>query len=94
MNYIQEPRENEMKVGDFYDALNATNKEYAALSWNGFNLWGDRKSIKEVNRLIHKESFIEPLQNRLKETQDRLHAQKEFSDKLQRELDGYKVVCG
>jgi hypothetical protein len=79
MTFIQEPRSNELTVTEFYDALKVTNKEYSAMSWGGFNLFGDRKSIAELGRLMNKESFIKPLQDRLKETQDRL---KEVQDQF------------
>jgi hypothetical protein len=65
MTYTQEPKANELTVSEHYDALNATDKEYAAISWGGFNLFGDRKSIKEVERLMHRESHIKPLQDRI-----------------------------
>jgi hypothetical protein len=28
----------------------------AGLSWNGFNVWGDKKSIEEVSRLVYFEN--------------------------------------
>lgn len=72
MIYTQEPRANDLTPGEFWDALSATNKEFASVSWDGFMLFGDRKSVSEVSRLMHKESFIKPLQNRIDE-QKRQH---------------------
>jgi hypothetical protein len=35
---------------------NAFIKAEAGISWNGFNLYGDLKSIQEVQRLMHVEA--------------------------------------
>ncbi len=35
------------------DALLAANVPYSGMSWGGFNLFGDDKSIKELRRLQH-----------------------------------------
>ncbi len=42
-----------------------------ALSWNGFNLVGDEKSIKELKRLMHEEACAIDLRQRLKELEAR-----------------------
>lgn len=46
-------------------ALRAADLSYSALSWNGFNLVGDRASIDEVKRLIHVEGRMKCLQETL-----------------------------
>ena len=38
-------------VNDFYDALR--HLEHSGMSWSGFNVFGDDKSIKEVKRLTN-----------------------------------------
>lgn len=43
----------EATPNDFHDALKSMNKDYSALSWAGFNLFGDEKSIQELKRLEH-----------------------------------------
>lgn len=40
-------------VMDIHNALKEANIEYSAMSWNGFNLFGDEKSIAEAHRLLH-----------------------------------------
>lgn len=43
----------EIPAFKFHAALTKFDLEYAALSWGGFNLFGDRKSIEEAKRLQH-----------------------------------------
>ena len=50
-----------------HDALKEAGLEYAALSWNGFDLFGERKSIEEAKRLLHNSD------TRLPAIEDRLH---------------------
>lgn len=38
-------------------ALSAADLSYSARSWNGFNLFGDTKSISEVDRLEHEAHY-------------------------------------
>lgn len=45
--------------GKFHDALTSANLEYASLSWGGFNLFGDRKSIDEAKHLQHEAGNVE-----------------------------------
>jgi hypothetical protein len=98
MSYSPEPkaksepvyRSQETKIGGpldvsgFYDALNKTEKEYSATSWGGFNLWGDRKSIDELHRLMWKESFIKPLHDRIENQQNIITELKEKLDEAER----------
>jgi hypothetical protein len=53
MTSTPEPRSNELSVLDMYEALQVKNKEFDSISWGGFNLFGDHKSIQEVRRLLH-----------------------------------------
>lgn len=40
-------------IAKIHNSLSKENIEYSAISWNGFNIVGDEKSIKEVKRLMH-----------------------------------------
>lgn len=42
---------------NFYEALKGIS--YRAMSWNGFNLFGDEKSIDRLTTLVHNEASIE-----------------------------------
>jgi len=42
-----------------YDALNKAALTYSAMSWSGFNLVGDKKSIDKLTSLVHHENSIE-----------------------------------
>lgn len=54
-----------------HSILTAANVDYATLSWNGFNLFGDRKSIDEAKRLLHNsDSRMPALERLLKEMKD------------------------
>lgn len=44
---------------DIYGALHAANLSYSAMSWSGFNLFGDQPSIDELKRLVHEVGNIE-----------------------------------
>jgi hypothetical protein len=58
-----------------HEALSALGIEYAALSWGGFNLFGDQKSVTEASRLLHMEGTVQALQAevvRLRAEVDRL----------------------
>src|SRR3954468_7585737 len=50
---------------DFYARLDGL--QFSALSWNGFNLFGDSKSIEEVRRLMFQEARANALEQRLRE---------------------------
>lgn len=61
-----------MGTKDIHEVLTAANLEYAAMSWNGFNLFGDRKSIDEAKRLLHNsDSRMPALERRLLEMNSR-----------------------
>lgn len=47
-------------ASDFYDALNAMGRDYSAMSWSGFNLFGDEKSVAELRRLEHEANAVVP----------------------------------
>ena len=49
------------ETGKIHSALKDAGLEYAALSWNGFNLFGDRKSIEEAKRLLHNSDDVLPI---------------------------------
>lgn len=49
-----------------WDAATATGLEFAALSWGGFNIIGDRQSIDEVRRLFNADALVDALRARLK----------------------------
>jgi hypothetical protein len=42
-----------------WDAAKRLDTDISGLSWNGFNVAGDRKSIDEVCRLMHCESRLQ-----------------------------------
>lgn len=56
----------------FYDALNAARLEYSAVSWNGFNLFGDKDSIAEATRILHAAGTVPVLRERLRDEARRL----------------------
>lgn len=45
--------------GQFYEALKVANLEHSAMSWGGFNLFGDQKSIKELQRIQNEAANVE-----------------------------------
>jgi hypothetical protein len=45
----------------FHDALTHAAIPYAGLSWGGFNLFGDRRSIDEAKRMQHEVGTIPAL---------------------------------
>lgn len=55
------------------DALSKEDVEYTGMSWGGFNLFGDDKSIKEVRRLVNVEARVESLEKRLIEANFKSH---------------------
>lgn len=56
-----------------HDALTAAGLEYSALSWGGFNLFGDEKSIEEAKRLLHNsDSRMPALEIELRQTRSLL----------------------
>lgn len=52
-----------------FEASRAIDAEITGLSWGGFNLFGDRKSIRELERLMGEASAAEALRRRLKEVE-------------------------
>lgn len=44
---------------DIYGVLNAANISYCAMSWSGFNLFGDQNSIDELKRLKNVDANVE-----------------------------------
>lgn len=60
---------------------------YYGLSWNGFNIIGDRKSVDEVKRLLNAESIIEALRQRLRCTETALSNTKEALVEARAERD-------
>jgi hypothetical protein len=84
----QEPKQGgPLTVTGFYDALNKTDKEYSAISWGGFNLFGSRKDIQEVQRLLNKESYVKPLQDLIQLYKDREELMKRRIAELEGRLD-------
>lgn len=61
-------------ANEFYDALNKANLEYSALSWDGFNLFGDKKSIEEAERLQYFAGLVPFLRLRIKDLEAALTA--------------------
>ena len=64
-------------IGRIHSLLSMANIPYSGMSWNGFNLVGDRESIEEVKRLqwvesyvIHQRATIAMLETKLKEKGD------------------------
>ena len=54
-------------VVDIHQALTAADLEYSAMSWSGFNLFGDRASIDEAKRMQHAAGTVPALRDRIKE---------------------------
>jgi hypothetical protein len=50
-----------------WEAAKLLDQELSGLSWNGFNLAGDRKSIDEVRRLMHLEERLRWFEEHYKE---------------------------
>jgi hypothetical protein len=59
-------------ASDMHTALSASGLEYAGLSTNGFNLFGDRRSIDEAKQWLHAVGVAEALRRELMETRDHL----------------------
>jgi hypothetical protein len=60
-----------VNASEFHDALKAAGRSYSALSWNGFNVFGDETSIAEVRRLLHQDDVVGCLRDELIETRRR-----------------------
>jgi hypothetical protein len=52
-------------IYSLYRIAHEQNFGVSALSWNGFNLMGDRRSIDEVRRLMFCEARMKALEERL-----------------------------
>jgi hypothetical protein len=52
----------EITAAELHNALIFSGKEYSALSWNGFNVFGDAKSIAEIKRLIYAKDRLKSLE--------------------------------
>jgi len=48
-----------------FQAAKELNAEISGMSWNGFNLFGDRRSIRELERLMNCEARMLALEIRL-----------------------------
>lgn len=66
----------------------------AGLSWSGFNLRGDRKSIKEVQRLLHREYLCTDLEKIVIEQRARVDEQERLVAGYQRECDEVEQLLG
>ena len=60
-----------MDARKFHDALTTANIEYSGLSWGGFNLFGNRKSINEAMRLLHEAGKVPVLMRQIVEERQR-----------------------
>lgn len=63
----------------------------SGMSWSGNNIVGDRKSIDEVKRLIHTESIVEHLRQRLRCTETALNNTKEALDESRKAVTFYSA---
>jgi hypothetical protein len=63
-----------MTAQEMHAALTASGKEYSAMSWSGFNVFGDAASIKEIARLQHVADSAPARERALREEIDRLSA--------------------
>jgi hypothetical protein len=61
----QAPNHRAAVIRELYRIAHEQNMEVSALSWNGFNLMGDRRSIEEVQRLMSCEARMKALEERL-----------------------------
>jgi hypothetical protein len=59
-------------VSGMCEALKAAEMEYCGCSWGGFNLFGDRESIAELQRLMMFQSRFQALEERLLEAEAQL----------------------
>jgi hypothetical protein len=50
-------------IRGLYDIAHERNLEVSSISWNGFNVMGDKKSIEEVQRLMFCERRMISLEN-------------------------------
>lgn len=55
----------ERPPADLYDVLAASGAPYSALSWGGFNLFGDAKSIIEAQRILHSDGILPAIRDEL-----------------------------
>lgn len=59
------------------------------ISWSGFNLYGDRKSINEVQRLIGRDGQCSALENSVMDYKTRFETLKETAKKLIKEWSNF-----
>jgi hypothetical protein len=62
----------EVTSSDIYDALNTLDKDYSSMSWNGFHLFGDKRSIDELKRLEHQSHRDAALVREILDLRDKL----------------------
>lgn len=72
---------------NFIDALNAANLEYSGLSWDGKNVFGDRKSIDEVKRLTQVENYVTALREEGERHRELIAELREEAKQLKARLD-------
>lgn len=65
-----------------FDAARSINADVSMLSWGGFNIAGDRKSIQEVAALTSIESMCRALRERIREQQGIIEHQRQEIGKL------------
>jgi hypothetical protein len=56
-------------INAFWDAIADHDIECSGISWAGFNLFGDHKSINEVQRLLNVEARFKAYDQRVEEGQ-------------------------
>jgi|AmaraimetP72IA01_FD_contig_41_595037_length_577_multi_3_in_0_out_0_2 hypothetical protein len=56
-------------ANEFHKALADAGLQYSGLSWSGFAVFGDERSIAEVKRLQHLAGMVPDLQKQLAEAQ-------------------------
>lgn len=52
-------------ISALYQCAKEKNVEVSGMSWSGFNLLGDRKSIDEVRRLMYEEERFKAFRDRV-----------------------------
>jgi hypothetical protein len=65
-----------------HDALTKAGLEYSALSWGGFNLFGDRASIEEAERIKHNSDILPAIRDQLVDACQLAHEWMSKHDKL------------
>ncbi len=69
-------------VKKFWIALDAMGISYSQLSWDGYNVFGDKESIEEVKRMQHLAGTVPALRERLATTLKLVEAYEKAHDDI------------